>query len=226
MSSITFSAEPAERAILRWVLKARGNDPRHGGLIATPGFPQGTEFACFDGYRLHRWTRQAAVPGIPLLGCAFAPPDLSKMEGVDALTLTPDPALAIVQFAGLAGKAMCVSAAVTIEDARGFREQMTEILGAFRKDKAEWVVISLPDGIVSYREREATFKVSQGDGVASFAIDPDMLRDAIPFVPTARRKQALYLGANDKSMILATGQQMAVVALKVSAPDEPDQKAA
>lgn len=225
MDHVSFTAEPSERAMLRWVIRARGSDVLHAGLFAYPVFPQGAEFICFDGCRVHRWTRPLSIPGLPLLGCAFVAPDLSGAQGVDVLTLQVSVGTPLVQFSGLIGKAQSCTSACLIPDAGAFRDAALPMIASIRAIKGQWVVFNLQDRSLSYLEQIAHFETTEVAGEGAFAIDPGYLKEALPFVPSIRKKQLLYLGANEKSMLLATGQQLAVIALKVAGPPDDAQPA-
>jgi len=220
MSHITFPTKPSERAIIRWVLRARGKG-KWNRVFTFPLFPHGMTFICFDGNRLHRfnWNKKD-LPEVAVLGASWEIPALSGVKGVDLISLTRDdekPA-PVMQFGGLIGKAHNARTAAIISDGSSFRDAVIAISAQTGFGKQKYIIVDLFTGTLTYEATVIPFDIEDPDGVDQvYAIDPKYLKDACPQTPKSKKKATpLYLAATDKTLMLDNGYQLAIIAQKVS----------
>ncbi len=226
MSHITFPTKPSERAIIRWVLRARGKG-KWNRVFTFPLFPHGMTFICFDGDRLHRfnWTKKE-LPEVAVLGASWEIPDLSGVKGVDLISLTRDDELPapVMQFGGLIGKAHNARTATIISDGSSFRDAVIAISAQTGFGKQKFIVVDLFQGALTYGTSVIPFDVEDTDGVDQiYAVDPKYLKDACPQTPKSKKKATpLYLAATDKTLLLDNGYQLAIIAQKIFVEEGTD----
>lgn len=226
MSHISFVTEPSERAILRWVFRAAGKG-KYNNLFTFPLFPSGMYFICFNGDRLHRWLwKKPDLPTVAPLGAAWTIPEFKGITGVDTVTLLHDDENppAVLQYAGLIGKAQNAATAAIVRDGYAFRENVISLANQIGFGKQKWMVFDLFNGVVSYQGTGISFEVDDVDGIDQpFAVDPKYLKDAVPYMPKKSKKPVpLFLAASDKTFLLDNGFQLAIIAQKIFVPEETD----
>lgn len=224
MAHLTFVTEPSERAIIRWVMRARGKD-QYNRIFTYQLFPFGLSFLCFDGERLHRYTwRKKELPDVPVLGSAWDIPEMKGLEGVDTLSLKRDDekAYPVLQFHGLIGKAQNAVAAATLNDGEPFREAALTICAHTGYAKQKYVLLDLHGGTLVSEGMIQRFETNEVDGEdLTVAIDPKFLKDALPYAPKSKKKTTpFFIAVTDKTVMLDNGYQMAIIAQKIFVPEE------
>jgi hypothetical protein len=213
-----FETSPEDRAKLRWVMRAAG-EKEFAALFVHPHPPNMVTFSCTDGVRVHQWRSKDLHmhPELPILGLSLALAKLEGHEGVDRVSMTPNPG-PVVTVTKAIGTAEAALSACKVADMAAFRKVVVEtLLHVSTANKRRAVVIDLHNGLIAVPEgTTGQFVVAEADGAQMTAlVDTHNLKAACP----EGKKGALWLYLSSRTLMLRTLDQVAVLALLLREED-------